>query len=116
MMGMGVTTCRFTPSFSSRIEVTFDGSVFNNVAGGVAAVDFRFGTGAGPANGAAVTGTTVGNQPQYGNGSGTNQSGLSITRIVTGLTPGTTYWLDLSLSATTGTSTIRQPTCTAKEI
>lgn len=116
MMGLGVTTCRITPVYSTRVHVTIDGAVSNNTIGTLASFNLRFGTGAGPANGAAATGTAVTPTTNTGNGGATYQSGFSKTAIITGLTPGIAIWLDLSLAASSGTSTMSGITCTAFEL
>lgn len=116
MMGMGVTTARLAPTSSTRLHVTFDGNCLNTSVGSLGTITFKYGTGAGPANGAALTGTTVGGVVSYGNGGAVYQPPFSITRIITGLTPGTTYWFDLAVSATGGTSTLTNVTCTVVEI
>lgn len=118
MMGLGVTTCRITPSLSSRIEVTIDGSILNNSAGALSTFHIRYGTGAGPANGAtaSTSGTLAsGNLTTTGNGGTTYQSGFSKTVYISGLTPGVAVWFDLQLLATAGTSSFAGLTCTARE-
>lgn len=117
MMGLGVTTCRFTPALSSRAVLTIDGAIVNNTVGQNSIVNIRYGTGAGPANGVAATGTLAsGGAPLYGNGSATYQPGFSKTVIVTGLTPGVTIWFDLQIVVSGGTSTFNGLTCTAREV
>lgn len=115
MMGLGVTTCRITTTYGTQLDVSFDGNVLNNTAGNTGVISVRYGTGAGPANGAALTGTVVGNTPIFGNGSGTYQTPFGVRRLITGLSPATTYWIDLSLSASANTSTMANVTCSARE-
>lgn len=115
MMGLGVTTCRITTTYGTQLDVSFDGNVSNNTAGNTGVIGVRYGTGAGPANGAALTGTLIGNTPIFGNGSGTYQPPFGVRRLITGLSPATTYWIDLSLSASANTSTMGNVTCTARE-
>lgn len=118
MMGLGVTTCRITPVNSTRLDVTIDGIGYNATTGGLVVLTLRYGTGAGPANGAAVTGTAVGNTQVLENGTaGGLQVGFSRHAILTGLTPGTTYWLDLAVASggAGNTAFIRGATCSATE-
>lgn len=117
MMGLGVSTCRITPVNSTRFDVMIDGSAFNTSAAGVVTVQLRYGTGSGPANGAAATGTAIGNTVVLENGSGTALDvGFSRRAIITGLTPGTTIWVDLAVGTSgLGTSSVRGLTCTATE-
>lgn len=115
MMGLGVSTCRITPTYSGRVFAVIDGAVSNNTVGQVASFNLRVGTGAGPANGAAPTGTAVTSSTSTGNGGATYQSGFSKSAVITGLTPGVTIWLDLLLAASGGTSTMTSINCTAYE-
>jgi hypothetical protein len=115
MMGLGVTTCRITPVYSGRVFAVIDGSVSNNSVGQLTSFNLRVGTGAGPANGAAATGTPVTTSTSTGNGGATYQAGFSKSAIITGLTPGVAIWLDMSLAATGGTSTMAGIGCTAYE-
>lgn len=117
MLGMGVTTCRITPTYATRLQVTFDGNILNTQPSAGATYNMRYGTGAGPANGAALTGTVVGNTQNLSNGSGpANQTSYSMTRIITGLTAGVTYWLDIGVAVVgSGTLTLVGNTCTARE-
>lgn len=120
MMGLG-STCAFTP-VSTRVLVSFTGTIKNDTNGGGAFIGIRWGTGAAPANGAALTGTLVGGTPQLNPGTSGYSSGgaffpISQTVAITGLTPGTAIWLDLELgSITTGTSILVNLTCTVCEI
>lgn len=118
MMGMG-STCHLTPSYSGRMRVTFDGSY---VGTGTNNINFnvRYGTGTAPANAAAASGTIVGPTVSYAVTSAEVTSfgqPFSLTRIITGLTPGTAYWLDMSISTngTATTATISSVNCAAQE-
>lgn len=115
MMGLGVSTCRITTTYSTRLDVTIDGSILNSSVGGISGINVRFGTGAGPANAAAPTGTVVGNTTSYGNGGAVFQAGFSKHVIITGLSAATTYWIDILVSASAGTSTPAGLTCSAME-
>lgn len=115
MMGLAGS---ITPSASGRIEVNIEGTQTNSSSGHGCKTQIRYGTGSAPANGAALTGTAAGTQmdsvlfptPNY-------YTPFSNTGIITGLTPGTTYWLDLSLAAnSSGTAAVRNINITAKEI
>lgn len=102
MMGMG-SSATIVPNLSGAVLITIQGQVSNNTANDGAGIQVRYGTGAAPANGAAPTGTvcatTLGPQ-------GTVAAGLrfpfSSSCTVTGLTVGTTYWIDAGLFAITG--------------
>lgn len=115
MMGLGVTNCRITTTFGTRLDITIDGSVSNNTTGQTTSVALRYGTGAGPANGAAATGTQAGATTAYGNGGAVYQSGFSKRAIITGLAAATTYWFDLSVFVSANTGSVLGTTCTARE-
>lgn len=116
-MGLG-TTCKLTPSFSTRVEITFTGGIANNSTAHTAATKGYFGSGTAPANGAATpgSGTQVGNQVQFVEAAGGNITPFTVNFIATGLTPSTAYWFDLGVNTDgTGTGTINSLTCTIKE-
>lgn len=119
MMGLGVTTCRFTPVVSTRAEFEIIGD-FTNSAAGTVTIKMSYADSAvttAPANGAASTGTA-------GPGSVLAPTATSVSDtkpfknggIVTGLTVGHTYWFDLIVGTSTGTANILAPTCNAKEV
>jgi hypothetical protein len=114
MMGLGAT-CHITPVYSSRVYFEFRGHISNTAASVNGTYQARFGTGTAPANGATVTGTTVGQQIVQINPSSGVTNVLNAGGIITGLTPGTAIWLDLSLSVTGGTGSIANIACTATE-
>ena len=58
-----------------------------------------------PLNGAAGTGTTVA-QTQAGTGPAGINFPFSMQAVVSGLTAGTAYWVDLALGTNTGTSSV----------
>lgn len=99
MMGLAGA---ITPGISGRILVMLSGDVTNNTISDGAKYQLRFGTGAAPANAAALTGTTLGNIPTILVAAANQQIGIAVQGIVTGLTVGTTYWVDVSLAAVTG--------------
>lgn len=115
MMGMG-TTCHLTPTYSGRISFEFVGSVFNTGAVGVASLfAARFGTGAAPANAAAATGTQVGNIQTFNSTGASFAVPFKAGGIITGLTPGTAYWFDMSLAAGGNTAGVTTVSCDAME-
>lgn len=118
MMGLGVSSCRITPTYSSRVNVTIDGAASNNTASDGFSYRLYFGSGAGPANAAAIAGTAFGNAVQGGGGAGNAnvQFPFSTTSTITGLTPGTTYWIDLALAVTVGgTASVTSIKCSGFE-
>jgi len=104
MAGYGQT---FTPSKTGRVLVILLANVNNNTAGdGVQAV-LSYGTGAAPAANAALTGTQVGGTAKETSAAASASNEVALAVVLTGLTVGTTYWLDVAYSAVTGgTATI----------
>lgn len=117
MMGLG-STCTITPAFSSRIYVSIFGRMANSSAGGNAAVAFRFGTGAAPANGAADTGTAVNGGTQgFRSVAAADPTPIALSGVITGRTPGVAVWFDAALvTGGVGTATILTLACFAYEI
>ncbi len=104
MMGLDA---RITPRKSGRVLVTISGDSRNttNVKGCI--IQARYGTGASPANGSALTGTLKGYPITTVGASVQNREGFSRTLILTGLTVGTAIWFDVSLAANnSGTASI----------
>jgi hypothetical protein len=115
MMGLGVTTCRFTPTFSTRVRFEVNGSVANTTVNGNSGFSLRYGTGAGPANGAAASGGSPSSTQTVTSSTTNAQVAFNVNGLVTGLVAGTTYWFDTTLSASAGTSAILSPNCSAYE-
>ena len=95
--------------------------VAGNGATGNNSVVTRYGTGAGPANGTAIAGAgTAALNPKTFGGNSTGGSiqnfPFTMVALVTGLSPGTTYWFDASLAASANTSAITNADCAASEL
>ena len=117
MMGLGAATCRITPVNSSRIKVEFIG-LLNSSGGFRSDAQIRYGTGAGPANGAAATGTALGNTGSVAGAGTSNLSApIALSGIITGLSTGVAAWIDLSLltSNASNTASIANLSCNAFE-
>jgi hypothetical protein len=95
MLGMAVS---FTPNSTGKVHITLDGQVNSGTTGKAAWIQARYGTGTAPSNNAALTGTQAGgtNTQLYYNSDTANQI-YSLTVIISGLTPNTTYWFDLGV-------------------
>lgn len=117
MMGIG-SGATITPAYSSRVLVIFSTNINNNTSGQSSATVLRFGTGAAPVNGAALVGTAITQSTLlFDTTSTTTYYPISMSAVATGLTPGTTYWFDLQLSATGGsTATLGQGSFAILEI
>lgn len=115
MAGFGVSTCRLAPVYSTRMEVTFYGQWTNNTNSNGIFMDVRYGTGAGPANNTAASGTQIAGQIQNSVVTGNFYSTFSLTTIVTGLTPSTTYWFDINRWGAANTTILVNVKCVVKE-
>lgn len=106
-----------TPVSSGRILLLISGDVSNDTANDGASVQCAYGTGTAPLNGAAATGTNVGNPVKLVNGATPTVKIPTLCQgIVTGLTLNTGLWLDVNLAAITGgTATLADVTITAHE-
>jgi len=104
MAGYGQT---FTPSKTGRVLIILIANVNNNTAGdGVQAV-LSYGSGTPPAVNSALAGTQVGGTAKETSAAASASNEVALAVVITGLTVGTTYWLDAAYSAVTGgTATI----------
>jgi hypothetical protein len=104
MAGYGQT---FTPSKTGRVLIILLANVNNNTAGdGVQAV-LSYGSGTPPAANSALTGTQAGGTAKETSAAASASNEVALAAVVSGLTVGTTYWLDVAYSAVTGgTATI----------
>jgi hypothetical protein len=121
MMGLGVAGAgggwSFTPRGSGNVLLVASGAISNNTTADGAAAQLSYGTGAAPANAAALAGTQIGTLPVFTALTGLLTVPFSLQAIATGLTLGTTYWFDLALKAVTaGTASVATVSCTAFEI
>lgn len=116
--GGGASPAVITPLYSTRVLATIRGDILVGTASATGTTQMRYGTGAAPANGAAATGTTVGAGQTLDTNTTTNNFNfpMSVTGIITGLTPGTQIWLDLGIAATSGAIGMSNMSITATEI
>ena len=113
MMGLAGA---ITPASSGRVCFSITGDVQSTLSANGAKMGLYYGTGTAPANAAAITGTLVGGVPVYSAAANNQRVPFNITVIITGLTLGTAYWLDLMLGAVTGgTAAAKNLTVTAFE-
>lgn len=110
MMGMG-STVTFTPTGSGKALVIANGGVHATSVGAGGQMQMYYGiTPGAPANGAALTGTAVSGPKLFVNPTGQAGATFPITLVglISNLTPGTTYWFDIALSANSGSSNLAQ--------
>ena len=92
---------------SGRILIMLSGDISNDTTADGATCRLRYGTGAAPANAAAATGTAVGNTVSFTALTGVLTVPFAQQVVVSGLTVGTTYWVDAAVAAVTaGTASI----------
>lgn len=119
MAGLAKT---ITPLSTGRLLIMIDGQATNSTGDSGFKFDLRYGTGNPPANGTALTGTQVGGTVTGSSvASGTTTavmiSNFSRSGVVTGLTKGTTYWIDIGQYAvTSGTATFSNINVTIIEL
>jgi hypothetical protein len=103
MAGCGVT---YKPTGTGNILITVTGLAATATAAAQVQYCGAYGTGTAPTNGATATGTRYGatsTEPKIGPASAANAfMSWMLTDVITGLTPGTTYWFDIRFA--TGTA------------
>src|SRR6266851_3706818 len=92
MMGLAGA---ITPAHSGNVLLIVSGTLTNGTTSDGASLQIRYGTGTAP------TGTAVGNNIADNNPV-TSKIPFSVQAVVTGLTVGTAYWVDVGLAAVTG--------------
>lgn len=105
MMGLG-STAKITPVFSGRVKIEITLAAAVTVATASATLQVRYGTGTAPTNGAALTGTALGSAITGWSDVASSPTPFALIVAVTGLTPGTPYWFDVSFSVSTGTGSL----------
>lgn len=100
MMGLAGS---ITPAVSGRLLICINGNLTNSAgtAGNGAKTQIRYGTGAAPSNGAALTGTACGSLQQsvLERAVANDLQTFCVLCIVPNLPIGTPIWIDLSLAA-----------------
>ena len=87
---------------SKRILIMISGDISNDTTTDGVTARLSYGTGTAPVNGAALTGTQVGTAVSFTALTGVLTVPFAIQAIVSGLTLGTLYWIDLAVAAVTG--------------
>jgi hypothetical protein len=100
MLGLGIT---YTPQSSGTIIVVLTGGAWNDTGGDGFKITGQYGSGGPPANGATLTGAQFGAvSPAFGPLGANVIVPFTITGVIAGLNPGTTYWIDLALMPING--------------
>ena len=89
---------------SSQAWVTVDGQLTNLNSNGQTNAVLCYGTGTPPTNGAAQTGTILTQPASFVSALGTGRATtpFSLSAVVTGITVGAPYWIDLAVSVSSG--------------
>ncbi len=102
-VGIGAGGASITPSGSGKVLIIISGLVGNSTASDGVTLQISYGTGAAPNTGDPATGTAVGTLVYFTEpSSGTITVPFSTNVVVTGLTVGSTYWIDLQMAAISG--------------
>lgn len=110
-----------TPNATGTVQVTIYGeiSTTSSTAGTGIILQGRYGTGSAPSNGASATGTAFTAQVTYTNPTTVTASDVaqpfSLSGVITGLTVGTTYWIDVSFEAVSATGATIHASASALE-
>jgi uncharacterized coiled-coil protein SlyX len=91
MAGIGFP---FTPTTNHRYLFTLRTNTQMSTGGGVATIQIYFGSGSPPASGSPITGTPVTSISTIAINEFTD---VSFTGLLTGITPGNPYWLDIAV-------------------
>lgn len=92
----------FTPATSGNMFLTVQSTIANSTINDGCLVQMRFGTGGAPANGAAATGTAIGQQQAATSFAANALVPSTLIAYQTGLVVSTVYWFDLGFAAVTG--------------
>ena len=101
MMGLAgsITPINATP----RVIIIITG-VIQVDAAMTGQIQIRYGIAPVPSNQGAVVGTSVGAAKNIKGSTGTGKQGFALCGVVSGLTSGVPYWIDVGLARVTGTS------------
>jgi hypothetical protein len=104
-----------TPATTGRVLVTVTGLVSNGTASHATTIQPYYGSGTPPVNQAATAGTALGASAVYLQLIGGSGQSFTQNAIITGLTVGTAYWVDLGAFDNVGTSTMTAVSITLTE-
>jgi hypothetical protein len=99
MLGFAGT---ITPKWNTAIMLTITGSVTDATLADTVTLVASYGTSTAPTNGANLTGTQVGSVYAFAQAVASDATGFAIGVVITGLTAGTAYWLDLAVGSAGG--------------
>ena len=91
-----------TPKTSGAVSVSICGSTTDATLADTISMQLSYGTGAAPTNGGALAGTQVGALVQASQAVASDIQSFCSTAVISGLTVGTAYWLDLAVGSSGG--------------
>lgn len=103
MLGLAVT---YTPIRTGRIRIRVTGNITDDTTADLGTWILRYGTGTAPANQAASTGTAVTPSRTWTALTGMTSVPFAQNTQISGLTVGTTYWIDYAAAATGAGATV----------
>ena len=107
----------FVPNTGGNAILSVTGDITCSVIGDGATLQIAYGTGAAPANNAALAGTPAAKALTFIASTVAGRMPFNLTAYVTGLVAGTTYWVDLAVqNLTGGTATIANVNVVAMEV
>ena len=107
----------FTPNAGGNMMLWVTGDILCGTIGSGATIQIAYGTGAAPANNAALTGTLAAKALNFVASTAAGRAPFNMMAYIAGLTVGTAYWLDLAVqNLTGGTTTIADVTVTVLEV
>jgi hypothetical protein len=92
-----------TPQVTGKLKILISGGAGTSAGAANVAIQGRYGTGTAPPNGGMSAGTVFG-QPQTVRAPAAGtwwSSSFTVADIISGLTPGTAYWVDLAFNTST---------------
>ena len=118
MGGLGAQTnaARFSAGGTGRMVFILTGSQTADANARTTATQLSYGTGTAPAALAAVAGTQVGGSLAWVSLTAYLTVPFTLHTLISGLVPGTSYWLDLAGSASAGTVTYKNLNLIAFEV
>ena len=97
--------------------VNFTGLCNSATLADVVTCVLSYGTSTAPSNGGALAGTQIGSVNAFTQAVATDVMSFSLTAVITGLSAGTAYWLDLAVGSSGGHAiTFGSTNCAAFEI
>lgn len=119
MAGFGVAGAgggwSLTPQVTGRILLVASFVLTSGATGATCTVQLSFGTGAAPANAAAVAGTQQGGQPFFTSLTGMLTMPLTLVTVITGQAIGTALWFDIAQKSSASTLAVQKANLAAYE-